>query len=302
MSCPLSYSLNITGDCSNINVGTFELSILGTAPDYTIQWISPASYGTIALGPGVTTYSESGLSAATYTFNIIDSCEPNTVVPVNVYISSGTCVSIESFEDTLCGENNGSLSAVTSGYYGTATFSLYDSVYGFIMSASTAGNSYQFTNLSASTYYVIANDGGGCTGQSESVIIKDSSTIDFGFYVVNDAGCAVNSGKIFITGLTGNPPYTYLWSNGQTTSSISGLTAGFYNVTVTDSTGCAVNKVTSVSEVPSVGIASILTTDPSCYSSDGEITVIVTGGTSPYNFSASTLGNYFTFDTEYREL
>ena len=299
MSCPLSYSLNITGDCSNINVGTFELSILGTAPDYTIQWISPASYGTIALGPGVTTYSESGLSAATYTFNIIDSCEPNTVVPVNVYISSGTCVSIESFEDTLCGENNGSLSAVTSGYYGTATFSLYDSVYGFIMSASTAGNSYQFTNLSASTYYVIANDGGGCTGQSESVIIKDSSTIDFGFYVVNDAGCAVNSGKIFITGLTGNPPYTYLWSNGQTTSSISGLTAGFYNVTVTDSTGCAVNKVTSVSEVPSVGIASILTTDPSCYSSDGEITVIVTGGTSPYNFSASTLGNYFTFDTEY---
>ena len=299
MACNLTYILSITGDCTNNDLGAFSLDINGSAPDYTIQWINPSSLGTIALGPGVTGYTLTDLSASTYTFNLIDSCEPNTVLPVNVYISSGTCVSVTGIEHTFCGGNNGIITATTQNYYGTQTFELYDSVYGYITSGSSFDGQYVFNGLSASTYYVIANDGGGCTGQTESVIIYSSATVDFTLFVVNDAGCAVNSGKIFVSGLTGNPPYTYLWSNGQTTSSISGLTTGFYNVTVTDSSGCEVNKSTYVAKVPPIGIASVLTTDPSCYTSDGEFTVFITGGTAPYNFSASTLGNNFTFDDEY---
>jgi hypothetical protein len=197
--------------------------------------------------------------------------------------------SIIGFENTLCGLDNGSVSAMTSNLYGAATFDLYETTNGFISTIYTEYDNYQFTNLSAGTYYVVANDGGGCTGQSDTIIIQDSNTVDFGLYVVNDAGCAVNSGKIFVTGLTGNPPYTYLWSNGSTGSTITGLTTGGYNVTVTDNTGCSVSKTGLVSQVPPLGIASILTTDPSCYSSDGEITVYITGGTAPYNFSASSI-------------
>ena len=300
MACPLSYSLSITGDCSNTNSGAFTIEITGTAPDYTIQWLTPSSYGTIALGVGVTEYTVTGLSASTYSFTIIDSCNPiNTVIPVNVYISSGTCVSVDGFTNTLCGNDNGSVTATTTNMFGNAIFYLYDYDNGFITSALTTYETFEFTNLSASTYYVVADDGGGCTGKSETIIIQDSNTVDYGLYVVNDAGCAVNSGKIFITGLTGNPPYTYLWSNGTTGSTLTGLTTGGYNVTVTDNTGCSVSKTTLVSQVPPLGIATILTTDPSCYSSDGEITVVVTGGTAPYNFSASSIGNYFTFDAEY---
>ena len=300
MACPLSYSLSITGDCSNTNSGAFTIEITGTAPDYTIQWLTPSSYGTIALGVGVTEYTVTDLSASTYSFTIIDSCNPiNTVIPVNVYISSGTCVSVDGFTNTLCGNDNGSVTATTTNMFGNAIFYLYDYDNGFITSALTTYETFEFTNLSASTYYVVADDGGGCTGKSETIIIQDSNTVDYGLYVVNDAGCAVNSGKIFITGLTGNPPYTYLWSNGTTGSTLTGLTTGGYNVTVTDNTGCSVSKTTLVSQVPPLGIATILTTDPSCYSSDGEITVVVTGGTAPYNFSASSIGNYFTFDAEY---
>ena len=180
-----------------------------------------------------------------------------------------------------------------------STFYLYETTNGYITSALTSFDNYQFTNLSAGTYYIVANDGGGCTGQSDTIIIQDSNTVDFGLYVVNDAGCAVNSGKIFITGLTGTPPYTYLWSNGSTGSTITGLTVGGYSVTVTDNSGCSVSKTELVSQVPPLGLASILTTDPSCYSSDGEITVYITGGTAPYNFSASSIGNHFTFESEY---
>ena len=300
MACNLSYTLSVTGDCSNTDSGSFEVLIFGEAPDYSIQWIDPVSFGTISLDPGVTGYSLSNLSAGTYTFDLIDSCLPiNTIQTINVYVSSGTCVSVTDFKNTLCGENNGSITATTSNLFGVGSFYLYDTLNGYITSATSITNTVQFNGLSASTYYVIANDGAGCDGSSDTIIIQPSNTVDFDLYVVNDAGCAVNSGKIFVTGLTGTPPYTYLWSNGQTTSSITGLTTGSYFVTVTDNTNCSVTKTTLVSQVPPLGIASILTTDPSCYSSDGEITVYVTGGTAPYNYSASTIGNHFSFDTDY---
>lgn len=300
MACNLTYTLSVTGDCSNTDSGSFELQILGEAPDYSIQWIDPVSFGSISLDPGVTVYSLSNLSAGTYTFDLIDSCLPiNTIQTINVYVSSGTCTSVTSFKNTLCGENNGSITATTSNLYGSGSFYLYDTLNGYITSATSITNTVQFNGLSASTYYVIANDGAGCDGSSDTIIIQPSNTVDFGLYVVNDAGCAVNSGKIFVTGLTGTPPYTYLWSNGETTSSITGLTAGAYDVIVTDRTNCSVSQTTLVSQVPPLGIASILTTDPSCYSSNGEITVYVTGGTAPYNYSASTIGNNFSFDTEY---
>ena len=71
MSCFLSYTSSITGDCSNTNSGSFTIGILGDAPDYTIQWFSPTT-GTTFLGAGVTAYTQTNLSAGTYSFNIID--------------------------------------------------------------------------------------------------------------------------------------------------------------------------------------------------------------------------------------
>jgi hypothetical protein len=289
MACLLNYNISITGDCTNSNLGGFTIDIIGSAPDYSIQWVNPSS-GTTALGVGVTQYSITGLSADTYTINIIDSCTPtNTVLPVNIYISSGTCTSITNIENTTCGLNNGSITASTSNFYGNANFSLYNDSDIFITSGTSPTGVITFNGfLSPDLYYVIADDGGGCTGKSQTCIIKTSTTIDFGFYVVNDAGCSVNSGKIFVTGLTGNPPYTYLWNNGETTSEITGLTAGGYSVTISDSTNCSVTKSTSVNNVPPIGLGSIITTTPDCFTSNGKLQITVTGGTAPYYYSGSS--------------
>jgi hypothetical protein len=296
MSCFLSYTSSITGDCSNANLGAFTIGVLGNAPDYTIQWVSPIT-GTTDLGAGVTAYTQTNLSAGTYSFNIIDSCiSGNTILPVNIFISTGTSVSITNIENTICDANNGSLTVTTSNFYGQATFNLYNNVTGLISNTVLNQNSCVFTNLGYGTYYVIANDGGGCTGKSESIIIKQSSNLSFGLYKVDNAGCGVDSGKLFITGLTGTPPYTYLWSNGETGDSITGLTSGAYTVTITDGSNCSTSNTQVINNISQVGLGAIYLTQPTCFTADGNIKIIITGGTAPFYYLGSNGVTNITFD------
>jgi len=290
MACSLSYVLtSLSGDCTNSNLGGFSIDITGTAPDYSIQWVNPA-LGTIVLGAGVTGYTATTLSAGTYSFNILDSCLPTmTSLPVNINISSGTCASIVGISNTTCNNNNGSLTGQTANLYGISTFSLYETTTGFITSGLSFTNNYIFNDLSPGIYYVNADDGGGCSGQSETTIIQPSTNITWGFYTVMDSGCGnVDSGKIYVTGLTGNPPFTYLWSNGETTDFITGLTAGVYSVVITDSLGCTQSQSATVTEVDPLGFGEFSVIPPTCFNSDGQVTLVITGGTGPYYYSAST--------------
>ena len=301
MSCTLAYSLSgITGDCSNLSGGSFTITITGSAPTYSIEWLFPFS-NTVLLGPGVSAYTETGLTAGTYNFNIVDSCitPNNTKVLASIYISSGLCSTITGVTNTVCHLDNGSLSATTQYDYGSNLYLLYHSTLGYITSGTTNLNSGRsFDNLSAGTYYIKVIDSGGCTATTNSVIIQDSTNLDYELFVVNDAGCNVNSGKIFINNINGTPPYTYLWSNGETTSSISGLTSGSYSVTVSDNSGCVVNKTAEVLKVPLVGQAGVFVTQPACFGSNGSIGIVLSGGTPPFFYSGSNGTTSVTFDRD----
>jgi hypothetical protein len=95
-------------------------------------------------------------------------------------------------------------------------------------------------------------------------------------------------GKLTVTGLTGQPPISYLWSDGSTGSTITGLTSGPYFVTVTDGYGCQLSKSETVTDVNPIGFGVFTTTPPTCFAADGVITLEITGGTAPYYYSAST--------------
>jgi hypothetical protein len=304
MSCLLSVVRSFTGDCTNSSIGAVNVEITGSAPDYTIQWVQPSSYGTISLGVGVTGYTQTGLSGGTYIFNVIDACSPdNTILPVSFYISTGTCMSITSTQDTTCNFANGILTASTANLYNeTASFYLYDNSLGYLTSGISYTNEYIFTDLSPGTYYVIGDDGGGCTGKSETCIVKPSTEMDFGFFVVNNSGCGSNTGKLYVTGLTGNAPYYYLWSNGTIDDNIIDLPSGNYSVTITDSSGCVVTKSVNVNDVPLIGLESFSNVIPDCFATNGSVTVNITGGTAPYLFSGSngytevSYSNSYTFN------
>jgi hypothetical protein len=140
-------------------------------------------------------------------------------------------------------------------------------------------------------YYATVEDYGGCMGTSNSCILGEQSELDFGFFVTNNAACTTQSGQIFVTGVTGVEPYIYKWggiiSGNQTGSTITGLTSGAYELTLTDSRGCTKTKITTVSNSQPLGLVDYTSTSPSCFQNDGEISFIISGGSAPYNYLLS---------------
>lgn len=291
------YNLNVTGDCSNTNSGSVFFNITGTTPPFAVTCITsgcplPTSAATLS-------YSASSLSADTYFLQIIDGASNSYLQ--SIYISSGTTATIDSL-NTSCGLENGEITGFTSGVYGIATFTLYDGDDNYVSSATTPNSNYVFTTLSAGTYYIVANDGGGCTGITASVILTPSTGLTFGAYVVDDGSCiGTPSGKIFITGLTlPVSAYTITWSpnvGSQTGTTITGLTSGVYLATITDPNNCTTTNSFTVNSVGALTSAGFITiSQPTCFSNNGSVEFIITGGTAPYFFSGSSGQVEITFN------
>jgi gliding motility-associated-like protein len=103
-----------------------------------------------------------------------------------------------------------------------------------------------------------------------------------------DPTCTASNGSVNLTLNGGTAPFSFSWSNFETTQNISNLAAGFYSVTATDASGCSTtasaNLVVDYSAGPSISLAK---TEPTCAGNDGTITLTVTGGAQPlvYNWS-----------------
>ena len=283
----LNYNISVTGDCSSNSSGAFNLYVNSGTPPYTVEFITP-SYPTqtITTQPA----SLAGLASNIYQLRVNDSSLPtNNELYINVPISSGVCGSIIATQNTTCGNNNGSVVATSTSLYSSTNFSLFDINNGFITSANTNTETITFGELSAGTYYLGVIDLGGCTAFTPSFIIQESETLNFGLYSVPNSSCGGTPiGKVIVTGQTGLAPFTYLWSNGQTGSTITGLTKGFYSVAVTDAYGCTVSKDAEITDVSPVGLGIFTSTAPTCLQSNGVINMTITGGTSPFYYSAST--------------
>lgn len=285
---PFKYFVSVTGDCTTSNVGAISVSFTGGTPPYTLQWVDPQISGDQVVTSGPIT--KTGLGYGNYSVRVNDSTLPqNSSYYINIPISSGVCCDIVSVNDTTCGLSNGSVTGTSSSDFSTTKFYAYTTSGVYVNSAITNNSIVVFNNLSADTYYLLAEDLGGCTGKSQSFIIENSTNLNYGLYVVPNNNCGgFSSGKLYVTGLTGNAPFTYLWSNGQTGSTVTGLTNGEYSVVVTDSNGCQRTKSAIIGTNQPLGLGYFSASTPSCFTNDGALAIAISGGTPPYYYSAST--------------
>jgi hypothetical protein len=120
-------------------------------------------------------------------------------------------------------------------------------------------------------------------GWDSGVFIDLLSCVSPFAYTVNttDAQCSCN-GTASVNISTGTPPYTFNWSTGETTQSISGLCPGTYTVDVVDASSCN----TPVTQTFVIGGAA--STPPAFISPSGTISVCNSTGV---NLSAN-IGDY----------
>jgi len=283
----LDVTFSVTGVCENIGNGAVSIQPTGGVAPYSIQNIVPGNSslsGASSNGPFVFT----SLSGGSYTWLVSDSTTPNNQdLFVNIIVSDCFCGEAIGVVGTTCGNDNGEF--FISGNSTNAPYIIEIYSGGTFYQGATANFfPWQFTNFPSGLYQATISDSGGATAQTETFLISASTQLDYGFWVVNSSNCVQNQGKLSVTGLTGQGPYTYLWSNGETGNTITGLTIGTYNVTVTDSLGCTRTKTQNIDITSSLGVGSLTAVTPTCFTSDGELTFTITGGTLPFYYSGST--------------
>nr|MBK9652685.1 T9SS type A sorting domain-containing protein [Bacteroidota bacterium] len=91
-----------------------------------------------------------------------------------------------------------------------------------------------------------------------------------------------------VTASGGNGLYTYLWSNGETTSSVNGLFAGTYTVTVTSGGGCTASAQVTITQNATLLVSTAATPVSVLNGNNGTATATPSGGVAPYTYVWNT--------------
>ncbi len=130
------------------------------------------------------------------------------------------------------------------------------------------------------------------TGESDSdqvvvTVVEAQPTISAD---ITNASCNSSDGAIALSIEGGRAPFTYSWSNGASGNEIEDLSAGTYQVDVTDNLGRSISKSFTVENQEADLKVTSEVKDATCGNENGSIKVEVSGGTGPYNFDWSNNG------------
>ena len=271
---PLTASVSFNDvDCfGNCNGDATVIPAGGDAP-YTIQWDDPALQ---------TSLIATSLCAGNYNVMVTDANFCTTVpTPVTINENPNIVISATSTDVTCNSFCDGTITINAAGGDGTYQFSI-DNGANF-----QAGN--LFTNLCGGSYEVVVIDGNNC--QSSLNVNMNEPTALSGTVDNFDATCNVINGSANAIPTGGTPNYSFEWLDaalvpiGQSTQGATGLSAGVYNVEITDASGCTTTLTATVSNFNGPTATLFATTQPVCNGDcNGAINMEITGGTGGYTY------------------
>lgn len=246
-------------DCT-VNNGTATVNTSGGTNPFTYNW-----------NDGQTTSTAAALSSGSYTVTVTDAngCTQMQTVTVT---SNNTLNVTGSSTQAGCTVSNGTATVNVSG--GTTPFTF---------SWDNGQTSQTATGLAAATYTAIVTDANGCM-QSQTVTVTTNNTLSVNISSTQ-AGCTVSNGTATAIGSNGTTPYTYNWSNGQTSQTATGLSAGNYTTTVIDANGCAQTQTISVAQTTGPFVSA--SANPTTIFTGDSTTLSVSGGAT-YVWSPAT--------------
>ncbi|MBK9544080.1 MAG: PKD domain-containing protein [Bacteroidetes bacterium] len=253
--------------CNGSSDGTAQALATGGVPPYQYLW-SPT---------GSSSATISGLSANTYTLTVTD--ENGCQHTDRAIVSQPPAIhTVTNSLPAMCnGTPTGSVSVLAQG--GSPGYN-YHWTPGGVNAALVSG-------LFSGTYYVTVRDTNGCVKIDSSEVLQpeplELATITT---PVSCFGAASGTAQVDVNG--GTPAYSYLWSPGaETSSQLSNLNVGLYEVTVTDHNACVSTASVNIVQAAPLAIQGNVP-DTICIGQSALLEVNVSGGTSPYSYLWST--------------
>ena len=266
VGAPDEMQINLTPthvSCNGLTDGSAIATVTGGIAPYTYLWNDPS---------GSTSNSISNLAPGAYGLSVTDanSCLQTTIL--NITEPAPLVIDFNNV-DVVCEEDtDGVAVAVPTG--GTEPYS-------FLWEGGQTTQA--IFNVGVGGYGVTVTDENGCQS-NEVAQINFTSTLE-STVTTFDATCYdVNNGVAIASGVNGSPPYSYIWSNGETTEQINDLFFGTFDVTVSDQDGC-VDVNSAIINSPPLLIApfQILSEVLTYGGNEGSVEVNPSGGVPPYD-------------------
>lgn len=263
-NCALSASISGTNaTCFGANNGTATITLAGAADPIIYEWNN-----------GANTQSVANLAPGLYTVNITDG--NNCPASLDIFITEPAQLQANatSTHETSAGANDGSATANPTG--GTD---------GYNYLWNTGQTTQAILYLTPGTYSVTVGDANGCTAVQSVVVNAFNCALSAEANISNVSCAGTADGSVTLSMNGGTAPFTYLWSNGGTSATISNLPGGNYTASITDDNGCQLITSVTINEPMPYSAWSIETVNPTCPAdATGSITASISGGTAPYNF------------------
>jgi len=248
--------------CAQDSTGAINIDVTPCMAHLSYMWSN-----------GDTTQDVSGLLPGTYWVTVTDDFANSVADTFTVNPSAFPAIThtVTSTNVSCNGGLNGAASVTADGGAGQLTYAW--SPYG--------GTLAMADSLIAGSYTITVTDSVGCA-KTDVVVITEPAALSATGTATNVSCNGAANGAAAVTVSGGMSPYTYLWTpSGGTGSTLSGVSAGTYTLTVTDANGCNLTDSVTISQPSALTAASSAGTI-ACNGAQASVTVSATGGVPPY--------------------
>lgn len=269
--CPSISSTNGTPTGCGSGTGTVTVNASGGIGTLTYLWNPGGKSGSTI----------TGLTVGTYTVTVTDAngCSVTGAATVSPP-SGGPIISIDNQKNLKCnGDKNGNV--YTSATGGTGNYN-----YVWSTGVSGSGISSNISNIGAGIYTVTYTDKVSSCSSQKSIVITEPAAFNMAPVLTNIKCKGAVNGSISITPTGNTGPYVYNWAPvNKQTEDLTGLQAGTYTLSITDSQGCTAVFSYTLGEPATTVLVSTSSTTTNCGSNTGTATANVSGGTGVYTYS-----------------